>query len=156
MPYDPHALTPEGRNLQFVVMWLGLVATIICLVQYVFLPDLHWMAIGYGVIVAGLINAGFSYGSDDYFRSQCHVGMRWSIVLVAIYLSVLFILSVSDLAYVAGYRVSAGGAPDRMPMNAAGYANDATLLAMIVSLAFYAGFASAMLRDRFALGGDRE
>jgi len=47
------------------------------------------------------------------------------------------------------------GETERFPMSAAGFANDATLLAMLVSLAFYLGFAFAMLRDRFFVGGDQ-
>ena len=156
MPYDPHAPTAESRNLQFVIMWLGWIMTVLCLLQYLFMPELRWMAFGYGIMIGGLINAGLSFGSDSYFRSQCFVGMSWSLLLVAIYLFVLLILAVSDIAFVAGYRMTSDGETERIPMTAAGYANDATLLAILVSLAFYSGFGFAMLRDRLFMGGEEE
>ncbi|MEL7706833.1 hypothetical protein AAG593_08035 [Citromicrobium bathyomarinum] len=156
VPYDPNALTAEGRSFQFTIMWLGLVTTIACLIQYFLFPDLLWLNIGYGIMMGALGNAVFSYGSDDYFRAQCYVGMSWSIAVLALYLLVLTILRVSDIAFVSGYRAVADGEVERIPMTAAGYANDASLLAMLLALAFYAGFAFAMLRDRFFMGGDKE
>ena len=155
MPYDPHAPTPESRNLQFAVMWVGLIMMVLCLGHYLCDPDLRWTTLGYGIMIGGLINGALSYRSDDYFRAQCFVGMSWSIGLVAVYLFFLLILSVSDIAVVAGYRMTSHGETERFPMSAAGFANDATLLSMLVSLAFYLGFAFAMLRDRFFVGGDQ-
>ena len=137
-------------------MWLGLFMTILCLGHYLWDPDLRWTTLGYGVMIGGLINGAMSYKSDDYFRAQCFVGMTWSIALVALYLCALLLLALSDIAFVAGYRMTSGGETERIPMSAAGYANDATLLAMLVSLAFYSGFAFAMLRDRFSTGGEEE
>jgi len=153
MPYDPNALTVESRNFQFKIMWLGLLTTIGCVVQYFVAHDLLWLNIGYGIMIGGLTNAMLSYRSDDYFRAKCHVGMSWSLGLLAIYLFVLTILRVSDIAFVTGYRAVADGEVERIAMNPAGYANDASLLAMLLALAFYSGFAFAMLRDRFFVGG---
>lgn len=156
MPYDPHAPTPESRNLQFAIMWIGLIMTVLCIGLYLWVPDLRWTTFGYGIMIGGLINGALSYRSDDYFRAQCFVGMSWALVLLAVYLFVLLILSVSDIAFVTGYRMVADGRVERIPMNAAGFANDASLLAMLLALAFYSGFAFAMLRDRFFVGGGEE
>ena len=71
MPYDPHAPTPESRNLQFAVMWVGLIMMVLCLGHYLCDPDLRWTTLGYGIMIGGLINGALSYRSDDYFRVQC-------------------------------------------------------------------------------------
>ena len=156
MPFDPRAPTPESRGVQFGLMYLALFMTCLCVVQYVLDPDLNWMSIGYGIMMGGLINAALGFWSDSYFRAQCYVGMSWSAALLAIYLFVLMILRVSDIPFVTGYRAVADGEVVRIPMNAAAYVNDASVLAMLLALAFYSGFVFAMLRDRYFAGGDEE
>lgn len=156
MPYDPHAPTPESRNLQFVIMYVALIMTTLCIAQYLVDPDLDWVFFGYGILIGGLINAAFAYRSDDYFRAQCFVGMSWSIAFLAIYLIFLLLLHIADFTYVSGFRSTQDGEMVRIPMGFAGYANDASLLAMLIALAFYSGFAFAMLRDRFFMGGDEK
>ena len=154
MPFDPSAPTPESRGLQFGIMYLALIMTILCIGQYLVDPDLGWVFFGYGIVIGGLINAAFAYRSDDYFRAQCFVGMSWSIAFLTIYLVFLLFLHIADFTYVAGFRAGQDGEMVRIPMGFAGYANDASLLAMLIALAFYSGFAFAMLRDRFFVGGE--
>lgn len=156
MPYDPYAPTAETRSWPFIIMWLGLLGTVISLVQYLIDPDVRWMSIPFGLMCAGLANAAYPDRADDYFRAQCNFAMRWSIGLVAVYTFALFILRMYDIAYVTGFRSVSDGEIERIPMGFSGYANDATLFAMLVALTFYGAFAFAMLRDRFTAGGDGE
>lgn len=150
MPYKPHAPDKTDRSRNYTLIWFGSASAPFTFVNLFIGMDNLLVVVAYGGMAGGLLQSALGLSGDEYFRSLCGVGHRWAIAALGFFLMVLFVLGNGEIAHNAGYWMAAGetkpdGSSIRVP-----FMENAIVLSVLVSLAFYAGYAFAWLRDRAA------
>jgi hypothetical protein len=148
MPYKSHSPDSVDRSRNYVLIWFGGASALFTFVNLFIGMDNLLVVMAYGGMAGGLLQSVLGLSGDEYFRSLCSVGHRWAIVALGVFLMVLFISANGEIAKSAGAWLASGearatGAPIRVP-----FLENAIFLSVLVSLAFYAGYAFAWLRDR--------
>lgn len=146
MPYVPNTPDTAQRGMVYTSIWVSAAASVITFANAFLGWSNFFLALAFGASVGGLIVAAMASNTDEFFQSRCHIGLRWLVAGLAVYLFVLFLLNIGDVAYSAGQRLSY---PEGATQNTttAQLLVDARVLGSGLALLFYAGYAVAVLRE---------
>jgi hypothetical protein len=147
MPFKPGAIDESDRSNQYRMMWVGAGGAIFSFANLFIGMDNMLSAMAYGAMAGGPLSVAFGSRADEYLRSLMDTGLRWMSAVLGAYLMVLFILASGDVAGRLGYAFGSGAT--RAPSGATALiATDGLVVAFLLSLVFYVGFAFQWLCDR--------
>lgn len=146
MAYDPNyrdaeqAVRTQRERLYWMTLLTGLgnAAVLVLHLNGIETILLGWLV---GGMVGALIVAGIRGHTDDYYNQLINAGMRLMALGLGVLLLLLWMHAETSLIarLIPGFAV---------------LAEDAFLLALVLSLLFHAGYAFSYLRDRWPLGGE--
>lgn len=150
MPYKPNAYNPPevGPGYAYRYFWAGAVCCALTCANFLVRYDGIFSGVIAGCAIGGVVASSINGRADDYFRSLCAVGHRWAMMVLAAYLFVMFIAQNSDLAVSPGQVAFAGASAADMTAKKA-ILFDGYLLALCLSVTFYAGYIFQWSRDHF-------
>lgn len=153
MPYKPGAIGETDRSYRYRMMWVGAGGALFSFANLFIGMENFLSAVAYGAMAGGPISVAFKTISDEYLMSLLQTGMRWMSTALGAYLAVLFFLASGDVANAWGYALGSG--ESRAPSGVSALiATDGLLVALSLSLVFYAGYAFQWARDQFEAGED--
>ncbi len=153
MPYKPNAVGETERSNQYVALWFGVGGAAFSFANLFIGMDNMLSAMAFGAMAGGPLSGAFTTYTDEYLKSLMSTGLRWMGAVLGAYLVALFILASGDVANELGYAFGGGGAQhDAVGIGA--LAMNGLTVAIVLTLAFYAGFAFQWLRDRRDAGAD--
>lgn len=146
MAYESNAITEQDRASAYWVVWAGFAATPFAIAARVLQIDHFLTAPIFGLAIGGLLVSVLGRGQDDYFKSLCAMGHRFMAAFLALYLFVMFVIELSDVAYSLGSSLTSDGEAERTINGGFAYLIDGPLIAMASMLFYYCGFAYERLR----------
>jgi len=147
MAYDPNSITESDRSLQYSMMWVGAGGAIFSTANLFAGMDNMLSAIAFGAMAGGPLSVAFGSRADEYLGSLINVGLRWMCAALGVYLMVLFLIATGDVANELGFWLASGDSRADEPAIRALAVNGLTAT-IALSLAFYAGYAFAWIRDK--------
>jgi len=150
MPYNPKAYNPPemDRSYLYRYFWAGAVCCALTCANFFLRYDGILPAWIMGGAIGGVLASSINGRADDYFRSLCAVGHKWAMAVLAAYLFAMFIAQSSDLGVSPGQVAFAGASAADMTAKTA-ILFDGYMLALCLSVAFYAGYIFQWARDHF-------
>ena len=148
MPYEPDAPDVSDRSRNYALIWMGAASALFVFGNLFIGMDNMLVVLAYGAMAGGLLQSVLGNSTDEYFQSLAGVGHRWAITVLAVFLVILFIVANGEIAYAAGFWLTAGESRTAEKLVRAPFLENAITLSVFVSLAFYAGFTFAFPRDR--------
>ena len=143
--FEFQASSARETSAALFTAWLGLGANLILLGCYAVEAPLLLTGAALMTVGACLFVLIFSTRLDEHFNALRHVGLRWGMAVIALYLSASAILAVYHGGYSVGTFAAGAGAPSitddalRVPV-------DGYLVMVLAALAFHLGFAFARVR----------
>ncbi|MFM6932980.1 MAG: hypothetical protein ACKOUT_12145 [Novosphingobium sp.] len=131
MAYDPRAITEKVRARGFKMMWLGAACMVAVLLWTIFLPDREPIGPIFGFAIGGPLGAAIAWKSDDYYKSLCNMGLRFSGAFLVVY---------TFAAWIFRFIL------DPNPLTAV--VLDGYYLGLAAIALFYVGYTYAWFRDR--------
>ncbi|MDP4605114.1 MAG: hypothetical protein NWS68_03045 [Erythrobacter sp.] len=147
MPYKPYTPAEVDRSYAYKYAWFSAACTVFSFANLFIGMDNMLSAMAFGAMAGGPLSVAFGAKADEYFQSLMKTGLRWMSAVLGAYLVALFILASGDVANELGYVFGGGGA-QREAVGVAALALNGLTVAIVLTLAFYAGFAFQWLRDR--------
>ncbi|MGY6636608.1 MAG: hypothetical protein ACXIUO_05700 [Erythrobacter sp.] len=153
MPCNPWAIEESDRSHQYRMMWLGAGGALFTTANLFVGMDNFLSAMAFGAMAGGPMSVAFGSRNDEYLRSLMDVGLRWMSAVLSAYLLGLFFMRTIDAAHGLSFAFGSGTMlePSDTPqwLIANGLA-----AAIVLTLAFYAGFAFQYCRDHFTAVAD--
>ena len=145
MTFGFETSSARGTSAALFTAWLGLGASLILLGCYLVEAPLLLTGAALMTVGACIFILIFSTRLDEHFNSLRHVGLRWGMAIIALYLSASAVFAVYHGGYSVGTIAAGGGVPGltdevlRVPV-------DGFLVMILTGLAFHLGFAFARVR----------
>lgn len=148
MPYEPYSSEPADPSRNYGWIWFGSACALFTFANLFVGMDNLLAVIAYSGMAGGLLQSALGPSGDEYFRSLCSVGNRWAIAALGFFLMLALLPEIGEVAHKAGLWPSSGEANPSEASIQMPFQENAIILSVLVSLAFYAGYAFAWLRDR--------
>jgi len=146
MPYKPNQIGEEERSSAYKYIWPACVSSLVSFANAFMGYDNILVAIAWGFTIGGLGIAAYGANTDEFLRSRLEVAMRFAIGTLAVYLFANWLINVADIAHSAGYALTSEETPSGTPKFAQ-FWTDAQTLASFITVAFFAGYVFAVLRE---------
>ena len=148
MPYKPNQIGEEERSNAYKYMWPACVSSLVNFANAFMGYENILFAIACGFTIGGLLLAAYGAQADEFLRARLEVAMRFAIGTLAVYLFANWLINVADIAHSAGYALTSAETPSGAPKFAQ-FWTDAQTLASLIAVAFYAGYAWAVVKESF-------